>query len=210
MVKTLQSITFVPMKSSVDDRVTEKVRLAKKGSVLLVEDFLDLGPPSAVHIALHRLTKSKELTRLGRGIYAKPDYNSLVGEILPSTEEVALAIAKRDKARILPTGLYALHMLGLSTQIPLNLVYLTDGAPRKIKLGKRTILFKKTTPKNLSLKGNISKLVVQAIREIGKDNIGSYELEKILKLLKREDRKLLKHDIALAPQWIAVIMSKAL
>lgn len=198
------------MKSSVDDRVTEKVRLAKKGSVLLVEDFLDLGPPSAVHIALHRLTKSKELTRLGRGIYAKPDYNSLVGEILPSTEEVALAIAKRDKARILPTGLYALHMLGLSTQIPLNLVYLTDGAPRKIKLGKRTILFKKTTPKNLSLKGNISKLVVQAIREIGKDNIGSYELEKILKLLKREDRKLLKHDIALAPQWIAVIMSKAL
>ena len=121
-----------------------------------------------------------------------------------------MAIAKRDKARILPTGSYALHMLGLTTQIPLKLVYLTDGSPRKITIGKRTIQFKKTTPKNLSLKGSISKLVVQALKEIGKGKMTNDELDKIVSILKKEDSKKLKHDIALAPQWIAEILAKAI
>ncbi|MGV8134116.1 MAG: DUF6088 family protein [Mangrovibacterium sp.] len=31
------------------------------------------------------------------------------------------------KIRLVPTGIYSLHALGLSTQIPLKLVFLTDG-----------------------------------------------------------------------------------
>ena len=100
---------------------------------------------------------------------------------------MAQAISKRDKARILPTGIYALNQLGLSTQIPLNLVYLTDGSPRKINVGKRTIQFKKTTPKNLALKGGISKLVVQALKEIGKGNTTEMQLDTINSLLSREN-----------------------
>jgi hypothetical protein len=65
--------------------------------------------------------------------------------MLPTTEQIAEAIAKRDKARIIPTGAYALHMLGLSTQIPMNVVYLTDSSARKVKVGKQTIVFKKTS-----------------------------------------------------------------
>lgn len=195
---------------STDDKIEEKVNKAKPGSILFIEDFLGVGTAGAVHVSLHRLVKAKQIKRLSRGIYAKPKHSDLVGEILPSTEEIAEAIAKRDKARILPTGSYAMHMLGLTTQIPLKLVYLTDGSPRKIKIGKRTIQFKKTTPKNLSLKGEVSKLVVQALREIGKDKATEEELEKIYTLLKQEDKKTLKHDIALAPQWIAEIMAKAI
>lgn len=194
---------------SIDDQVEVKINKHKAGQILFSEDFQDLGNPGAVKVALHRLVKRGDLTRLARGIFAKPKYSELVGEILPSTEDVAIAIAKRDKARILPTGSYAMHVLGLSTQIPLKLVYLTDGSPRIITIGKRTIQFKKTTPKNLALQGEVSTLVVQALKEIGKGKVTSEEIQRIVDLLKKEDRKTLRHDIALAPQWIAEVMAKA-
>ena len=129
---------------------------------------------------------------------------------MPTAEEVAEGIAKRDKIRIVPTGVYALHALGLSTQIPLKLVFLTDGAARTINVGKRTIKLKRTTPKNLMAKGKISSLVIQALREIGKDMVRPVELKQIVKLLKKEDLQLLKHDIKLAPEWIKQIMKKAI
>jgi len=196
---------------SVDDKVAEQIQKTKTGTILFIEDFLSLGSNGAVHTSLYRLAKAKTIHRLTRGIYAKPSFSKLLNqEVLPSTEEVAKAIAKRDKARIMPTGVYAQNILGLSTQVPLNLVYLTDGSPRKIKVGNRTIHFKKTTPKNLALKGQISKLVVQALKEIGKDKATQQELEKIYTLLKQEDNQDLKHDIAIAPQWIAEIMAKVL
>lgn len=195
---------------SIDDKVENIVNKRQTGTILFSEDFQILKNSGAVKVALHRLVKRGKLKRLARGIYTKPKYNELVGEILPTTEVVAEAIAKRDKARILPTGSYAMHVLGLSTQIPLNLVYLTDGSPRKLTIGKRTIQFKKTTPKNLALKGEISKLVVQALKEIGKGKATKNEINKIQTLLKKEDRKKLNHDIALAPQWIAEIMTKAI
>lgn len=195
---------------SIDDQVEHIVNKRKAGTILFSEDFQELNNSGAVKVALHRLVNRGNLRRLARGIYAKPKFSELVGEILPTTEEIAMAIAKRDKARILPTGSFAMHVLGLTTQIPLNLVYLTDGSPRKITIGKRTIQFKKTTPKNLALKGEISKLVVQALKEIGKGKVTSIELDQLMNVLKKEDRKTLKHDMSLAPQWVAEIMIKAI
>ena len=196
---------------SIDAKVANQIRNVKAGTILFIEDFLALGSKGAVHTALYRLVKAKKIHRLARGIYAKPSFNKLLNQdVLPSAEEVAIAIAKRDRARILPTGAYAQNALGLSTQVPLRIVYLTDGSPRTIKIGKRTIQFKKTTPKNLALKGKISKLVVQALKEIGKGKATPQELEKIQNLLLKENNHDLKHDIALAPQWIAEIMAKAL
>ena len=86
---------------------------------------------------------------------------------------------------------------------------LTDGSPRVIKVGKRTIKFKKTTPKNLLAKGKISRLVIQALKEIGNGKVTEEEEQKIVALLRKEDEKDLKHDIALAPVWIQKIMKKA-
>ena len=59
-------------------------------------------------------------------------------------------------------------------------------------------------------KGKISRLVVQALKEIGNGKVNETEEKKILKLLKQEDEKDLKHDIALTPVWIQKIMKKAL
>jgi Family of unknown function (DUF6088) len=123
---------------STDNRVEHHIDKAKPGSIFFPEDFGDYGSKGAILTALHRMVKKKTLRRIAHGIYNKPQISQLVGEVLPTTEQVARAIARRDRARILPTGAYAQYALGLSTQIPLKVVFLTDGPPRKIKAGMRT------------------------------------------------------------------------
>lgn len=198
------------MMQSIQEKIKETVLKTKRGVLLFPENFNNFGSSEAVRLALHRLEKQEIITRIAQGIYVRPEISKHIGAVLPSAEEVARGIAKRDRIKIVPTGAYALNALGLSTQIPMKLVYLTDGAPRVIKIGNRTIKFKKTTPKNLLAKGEISSLALQALREIGIDQITDDEELKIIELLKKETPSNLKHDIQLAPVWIKKIMQKAL
>ena len=195
---------------SIENQIVERIESFPKGELLLPTDFSDLGSSEAVRIALFRLEKEGVINRVAQGIYVRPKISKLIGVLVPSAEEVAEAITKRDRIRTIPTGNYALNALGLSTQVPMNIVLLTDGSPRIIKIGKRTIKFKKTTPKNLLAKGKISRLVIQALKEIGNGKVTAEEENKIMDLLKKEDLKDLKHDIALAPVWVQKIMTKAL
>jgi ribosomal protein S19E (S16A) len=195
---------------SVESKIKKAISKKKRGDLLFPDDFRGLGSSEAIRLALHRIEKEGFVKRVAQGIYVRPKASKYVGEVLPTAEEVARAIAKRDQIRLVPTGVYALSALGLSTQVPMKLVFLTDGAPREIKLGKRSIKLKKTTPKNLSAKGEISRLVIQALREIGKDQLTEGEEAKIIDLLKKEDQRDLLHDIALAPAWIRKIMEKSL
>lgn len=195
---------------SIDDHIIDKIKKSRKGSLFFIDDFLSFGTSKAVGKALERLVEKNEISRVSRGVYARLKKHPLLGELLPTTEDIAIAIAKKDKARIIPTGVLALNALGLSTQVPLKIVYLTDGSARTIKIGKRTIKFKKVSPKNLAAIGPISSLVIQALKIIGKDNATEKEIEIILKHLKTEEPYRLEHDIKLAPEWIRIIMRKAL
>jgi hypothetical protein len=195
---------------SIEYHILIRVKNKNRGTLLFPDDFIDLGSSEAIRLALHRLENKKIIIRVAQGIYVRPKTSKYIGEVLPSAEEVVAGIAKRDKIRLLPTGVYALNALGLSTQVPMKIVLLTDGSPREIKIGKRTIKFKKTAPKNLSAKGEISRLVIQALKEIGFNKQTVEEEQKIIALLKKENPQHLLHDIALAPVWIQKIMKKAL
>ena len=198
------------MVESIDTLIINKIKKARGGTLFFIEDFLSFGNSKAISKALQRLVENEQLSRVARGMYARLQQDPLLGAINPSTEDIAKAIARRDKATIVPTGSLALNALGLSTQVPLNVVYLTDGSARKIDLGKRKIIFKKTSPKNLAAIGPISKLAIQALKEIGKDNLKEREKEIILEHLRKEDPYKLEHDIRMAPEWIRVIMRQAI
>ena len=195
---------------SIDSKILKKIKKVKRGSLFYTEDFLSFGNYKAVSKALERLVNENELSRVARGIFVILIKDNYLGEISPTAEKIAESIRKRDKARIFPTGSLALNMLGLSNQIPTNLVYLTDGSARTIKVGNRSIVFKKTSPKNLAAIGIFSGIVIQAVKKIGKENVTDIEIEKILEHLKKEDPNRLEHDIKLAPEWIRIIMRKAL
>ncbi len=194
------------MTIGVEDHILRKIKKAKRGSLFFPEHFSDFGSAKTVGKALVRLMESGELHRVATGIYVRPEKDKVLGIVLPGIEEIAEAIRKRDKARIVPTGSYALYKLGLTTQIPMNVVYYTDSTARKIKVGKQTITFKRASARNLSAIGEISKLAIQALKTIGKDKVTEEELRRIRELLKQEKPFHLQHDLKIAPEWIRKLL----
>jgi len=194
----------------VENKIAEVLKSHPKGSVFFVDDFLDYGNSESVKKALLRLKEKEILVRLAHGIYLYPKIDTELGVLFPSTEDIAKAIARRDKAKIVPTGVQALNKLGLSTQVPMKVVYLTDGATRSIKVGKRTISFKNTSPKNLLAAGEISGLSIQALKTIGKTKVDDEVILKIQTLLKKEKTENIIKDAKLAPVWINKILIQSI
>lgn len=165
-----------------------------------------------VSSALTRLCEDGTLIRVGQGIYCYPKIDTQwgLGAQMPSLDEIASAIAKRDKSRIVPTGTYALNKLGLSTQLQANVVYYTDGSPRRIKVGNgRGILFKRSSEmKRFSFRNELMQLIVAAMREIGNGKVSDEELSKISVLVKNVSQADYIHDIALAPSWVQTILKE--
>ena len=191
---------------SADDQILIKINKARRGTLFFIDDFASIGNKKTVGKALERLVNSGELHRVATGIYVRPEKDRVLGIVLPGIEEIAEAIRKRDKARIVPTGSYALYKLGLTTQVPMNVVYYTDSTARKIKVGKQTITFKRASARNLSAIGDISKLVIQALKAIGKDKVTEEELDRLRELLKQEKPFHLQHDLKIAPEWIRQLL----
>jgi hypothetical protein len=195
---------------SVEDQILKKIRDNKRGKIYFPASFSKIGGSNAIHQALGRLEEKEYIIRLANGIYLYPKVDKELGVLYPPIDEIAIAIAKRDKARIIPTGVKALNKLGLSTQVPMKVVYLTDGAQRSIKIGNQTIKFKKVTPKNLAARGEISGLVIQALREIGNTKVNPEQKMRIIDLLQKENPDHVKYDARLAPAWISEIMLTAI
>ena len=168
----------------------------------MVRDFADLNNDGLVTRAVSRLEKDGLLIRISQGIDLYPQRNRF-GILKPNIDEIAVAIAQKDKARIIPSGLTALNKLGLSTQVTMNAVYLTDASAREIKIGNRTIVFKRSAPRNFAYKTDIFPLVVGAMKEIGEANLTDNQLRIIKETINRcEDKEAIMYDYNIAPGWI--------
>jgi len=196
---------------SVLKQIENSLKKKNPGEILFIKDFYKVGDYEAVRKSLQRLAEKGALIRLSQGIYYYPKKDELLGLVFPSAEQIGNAIAKRDKARIIPTGSYAIYRLGLTTQVPMNVVYLTDGSARKLEIGKQKIVFKKTSPKNLSPKNQLSSLIIQGLRAIGKENISQTHITKIKNIIVDSFGIVdIRTDMLNAPVWIQKIVFKIL
>ena len=204
--------TKLNVMASIEDNILTAIHAKGRGSIFFPSDFTSYGEVKAVGKSLERLTAKGNIVRLARGIYSYPEVDTVLGlgVLMPSIEQIAETIARRDKARIVPTGIYAMNKLGLSTQVPMNVVYLTDGAPRKISLGNgRSIQFKYTTPRNLAFTNPLAMLVTFALKEVGKGNVTDDIIRRIKSVLQKERKENIQADEALMPAWIRNITRKA-
>jgi len=192
--------------NSYNNQIVNKIKDYKRGKIIFPADFLKIAPPTAIRKTLSRLAKDEFLVRLSEGIYLFPKMDPELGILYPSMEEVATSIAKKERIKILPTGAWALNKLGLSTQVPTKVVYLTDGEKKQLRLGRNSITFKSTTPKKLAAKGKYSSLVIQALQELGKKNIDERTTKKLATVLKQEKPETIWLDAKTAPAWIAEIL----
>lgn len=195
---------------SIENKIEMRLRGRGRGSIAFQQDYAECGTPAAVKSAFFRLYTDGTLIRLAHGIYYYPkeDKEYGLGIVYPSVEEIAQAIAKRDNAKIVPTGAYALNRLGLSTQIPMNVVFLTSGAPRRIKIGDgHGILFKHSSSgKNFAYKSELMMLVVTAMRTIGEENMTEEEKDVFINHVRTLSDSDFNHDIKLAPAWVRKIL----
>ncbi len=190
---------------SISTRILQRIRRHGRGWVFTSADFGDLGTHTLVRAALKRLVQSGELRRLDRGLYDYPRQHPKIGELSPNPDEVARAVVGKA-ARLQPSGAYALNLLGLSPQVPMRIVYLTDDIARTIQIGNQQITFKSTTPKNMATAGRTSGLVIQALRHLGKHQVDEATIEHLRSRLSHEDRKRLLKDVQFAPAWVSNVM----
>ncbi len=193
---------------SIDNKIKNRIYGTGRGSVFTPSDFVDLGSRVAVDKALSRLAAKGTLRRLARGLYDFPRQDAQLGPLFPTVHAVASALKGRDAIRLQPAGGYAANLLGLSDQVPMRVVFLTDGASRRVLLGRQQIILKRTTPRNVAAAGKVSGLVMQALRHLGRRHIDDRVIALLRKRLSDRDKKQLLKDASLAPGWIAEIMRR--
>ena len=187
---------------SVDSKIFAAIRKRGRGAVFVPSDFLKLGSREAIDTTLHRLTRTGVIRRLARGLYDYPKEHPVLGPLQPTAETVARALAGRDYTRLQPAGAYAANALGLSEQVPAKAVFLTDGPARTVKIGSTTIQLRQTTARNMAAAGRLSGLLIQALRELGKDHITPERMDHLKQTLPADKRQELLNDIRLAPAWM--------
>ena len=193
---------------SIDSKIISRIYGRGKGCVITPGDFLDLGSRQAVDLALHRLAKKGTLRRLARGLYDYPRIDPALGLLSPTIDAIVKALKGRDKILLQPSGGYAANLLGLSDQVPMKIVFLTDGPARRVQIGKRIIILKHTTPRAMATAGRISGLVTQALRHLGQRQVDDAVVANLQKRLSTSDKKVLLRDLRYAPAWIASILRK--
>lgn len=177
--------------------IEELIKGIVPGELIFQSDFHGLATDNAIRQIIFRLVKKGLVKKISNGIFYKPELHPKFGELKPDAEKVAMALAKRDRVRIRPSGGTALNKLGISTQVPTKLTFATDGRPRIFKVGNVPVRFKATTSKKLSTTGEISSLVIQALDEMDIDKIDPQTCARLKELIAKENPEILKEDLKL-------------
>jgi hypothetical protein len=126
-----------------------------------------------------------------------------LGVLAPTAEQIVEAISTKEHTRSQPTGAYAANLLGLSTQVPARIAFLTDGPDKRLVVGNLTTELKHRAPSTMASAGKTIGIVIQALKHIGQQKFSPEQLEILRRNLTIEQKQQLAKDIWLAPAWIA-------
>lgn len=176
------------------NKIRERINKAESGTVFVVSDFADIASKETVRRTLSRLTQEGVLRRVLNGVYEKPKYSHfLEAYVSPNAENVAKAIARSFNWTIAPSGNSALNLLGLTTQVPASLCFLSDGPYRTFEYDNIKIEFKRRTNREIKNLSYMTGLVIQALKTLGKNNLNDEVISKLkMKLSGKEKDTLLK------------------
>jgi hypothetical protein len=191
------------------DQIVGRIERLGGGKAFSAKDFLDIASRGSIDMTLSALTRDRTIRRIRRGLYDMPKVHpALGGKLSPDIDEAARAIARRQRWKIVPEGAWAANLLGLSTQVPSKIIYLTDGPNNEVPIGRRTIYFKHARPKALAGPEGKCALVVQALRHLGKENVGTREIATLRAELSPADKRKLLKETRFGVDWIYKVASQ--
>ncbi|MCL2427394.1 MAG: type IV toxin-antitoxin system AbiEi family antitoxin domain-containing protein [Oscillospiraceae bacterium] len=197
------------MRDNSKKRIKERIKEANYGTVFVAKDFLDITEYEVARKALNRLTDDGIIKKIIRGVYYNPRFSEKLMEYeAPSPHQVALALARKFNWSIAPSGITALNLLGLSTQVSAKWSYISDGAYNSFKIDNITIEFKHRNNREIAGMSYKTALIIQAIKALGKDNVDNTTIVKIRALLTEEERQVLLAESKLTMIWIHQIIRK--
>jgi hypothetical protein len=152
---------------------------------------------------LSDLAETNKIRRIARGLYDYPRFSDLLQKTLsPDIDQVANAYARKFNWRIEVSGESALNLLGLSTQIPAQYVYLSDGPSKSYDVIGVQLTFKKSNLKDIGFKHRESTLIVQALKALGKEHLSAELLAKIREKIAKESFAKILRDTQGSTGWI--------
>ncbi|MHC4694462.1 MAG: DUF6088 family protein [Planctomycetota bacterium] len=194
---------------SIQNKVLSRIYGNGRGWAFFQKDFSDFGSRSAIDNALTRLERKGPIRRVIRGIYDYPRYSELLMEQLsPDLNQVAKALARKHGWRIQPSGPAAMNIIGLSTQVPAKVIYLSDGPNRSYKIGNQTLAFENTALKDSGFKLTESSLIVQSLKSLGQNHLTNEVINTVRKWLKPELRLKVLKDTRASADWIYEAIKK--
>jgi hypothetical protein len=188
---------------SIDDKLVSRIYGNQRGWAFSKNDFLDLGSDAAIRKALSRLETKGTIRRVLRGVYDYPRISTLLNQPMgPALDELASALARKSGWRIQPSENTALNLLGLSTQVPAQSVYLSDGSSKSYEVGNRQLVFKNRSLKESGFKHRESELVVQALKALGQERIDAKVRQKLSAKWTPDFWQKIVRDTKTAPAWV--------
>ena len=195
--------------NTISQKVADIYRRTKKKSLLFASDFHRFDQ-DYVGDLLSKYVREEKLVRLAKGMYLKTDITRF-GPVYPSPAEIADAIARRDHAQVLMSGLAAENYFGLSTQVPMKMVFLTSGSARKIDLGDMTLIFKRGVPRNFAFQDKTIATLYLALKSIGEKNITEEQLATLKRfLLDYTKEHNISNDMKLMSGWMIKLIKNLL
>jgi len=191
--------------------IAEKIaaRIRARPVVVPVTDLLELGSRSAVDQALSRVVHAGTVLRVRRGLYQWPRVGKLLNRpIPPSVDELVRAWARQNRLRVIPSGAYAANLLRLSTQVPVKLVYYTNGRTRTVALGPYTVRLLNRGPRTMDVRGRLAPLVVQALRHLGRANVTPAVARRLRSLLAPGDKAELRRSLPRVAAWMRPVLEQ--
>ena len=186
----------------------KKIQSKQRGWVFTPREFSNLGSRAAIDQALSRLQRGGSIRRLARGVYEFPRIHPQIGILSPSPEAVAKAVAAKTHSRLLVSAAKAANLLGLSTQVPAQSVFLTDGPSRTVQLGKQAVVLKHAAPSKMIGAGSEAGIVLQAVRSFGPKAAEEIPVESLSKRLPAKVKSDLKRFASAAPAWSQPLLKK--
>ena len=192
---------------TVTQKFEAKYKRTKDKSLIFASDFAEYNQ-DYIGDLLAAYMKEGKLVRLANGVYLKTTVTRF-GPVYPSPTEIAEAIARRDHAQVLMSGLAAENYFGLSTQVPMKVVFLTSGSARKLTVGTTEIEFKRGVPRNFAFKDRTMATLCLALKSIGNGHVTEAQRAVLKRFLSEYMKEhAVNEDIKLMPQWIQRLLNE--